>query len=214
MRARVRRIIFWLWPPCEASFADRQIARRNLEAGNNARWDALLTQIRSALPSDAAKYAELELLAKHIGDTESKRKDTLENKAATYVIGIGIGISILSIVPTLFSDKWLIPAMSAYTATAAYLTAIICLLVAAYYSIRVRQVAGIASPSADSFLDLVKVHQGRVEERIVLIIANSKWNEDLLLQKSNYLSVAEKLFLRGLSLLAFAAIISVASKFI
>jgi hypothetical protein len=196
--------------------ADRQIAKRKFEAGNKARWDVLLTRIRSALPLDVTKYAELELLAKQIGDMESKRKDTLENKAATYVIGIGIGMSILSILPTLFSDKWLIPATSVYmyTATAIYLIAIICLLVAAYYSIRVRQVAAIASLSADSFLDLIEVHQGKVEERIVLIIANSKWNEDVLLQKSNYLSVAETLFLRGLSLLAFAAVITVASKYI
>src|SRR5882724_8177368 len=141
MQAKVRRIIFWLWPPFEAALADRQITRRKVEAGNKARWDALLAEIRSALPADATMYPELELLAKQIGETESKRKDTLEKKASTYVIGIGIGISILSFVPNLFSDKWPIPTSLAYMATAAYLIAIICLLVAAYYSIRVRQVA-------------------------------------------------------------------------
>ena len=208
----VKRVLFWIWPPYEAKVADREIETKRSETRENARWNSLVNGVRAALPKDATKYAELEIVAKLIQEAESKRKDTLEKKASTFVSGIGVGVGVISVVPALFSNYWLIPVGWAFVAGVAYLLAIIVLLVAAYYAVQVRQVAGVASPCADSFLDLLKEHQGKIDERIALTIAQVKWNEDLLLQKSNYLSVAEGLFLRGLALVAFAAVLSVAAK--
>lgn len=210
----IKRLIFKLWPPYEARNIDKQIEKKNSKTGDDARWESILTELRNALPQDATKYEELEMMARQIQEAEWKRKETLENKASTFVAGIGVAFSIITIVPALFADQWQIPIIWAYIAGTAYLLAITHFLVAAYYAVQVRRVGSFSSPCADTFLDSVKQHQGQIKERIILTVAQAKWNEDFLLRKSNYLSVTEDLFLRGLALVAFAAVISVAVKLV
>lgn len=209
---KLNRLFFWLWPPYEAKLTDKIIAERNNKIGDAARWDSIKAEIRSVLPKDISNYKELELTANQIHDAESKRKEILEDKASTFIAASGIATGIVSIIPALFADEWDIPIRFAMTAGTAYLLSIIYFLVSAFYAVKVRRVAGFARPCADSFLDSLKSDKGSIEGRIVLTIAQTKWNEDLMLRKSNYLSVAEDLFLRGLVLITFAAFISISAK--
>jgi hypothetical protein len=209
---KLNRLAFWLWPPCEAKRTDKIIADRNEKMGGDARWDSMKGEIRCVLPKDTSTYKDLELIAGQIHDAESKRKETLESKASIFIAASGIATGVVSIIPALFADEWGIPIKFAMTAGGAYLLSIICFLVSAYYAVKVGKVAGFARPCADSFLNSMKSDEGSIEERIVLTIAQTKWNEDLLLRKSNYLSVAEDLFLRGLVLITFAALVSIVAK--
>lgn len=208
----LKRLIFWLCPPYEANIADKIITDRNNKIGRDVRWDSMKAEIRCSLPKDTSNYKELELIARQIQDAESKRTETIESKSSTFIAASGIATSVVSIIPALFADEWNIPIKWAIIACVFYLIAVISFFVSAYYAVKARKVAGFALPCADSFLDSMKSDKGSIEERIVLTIAQTKWNEDLLLRKSNYLSVAEDLFLRGLVLITLAAIVSIAAK--
>lgn len=209
----LNKILFLIWPPYEASVADKAIILRNQEVGENARWDALLNEIRGLLPQDA-DYEDLDKYAKDIQESELKRKDTVENKATSFISSVGIAITIITIIPALFADTWEIPRTWALVSGTAFFIAIILLLVSVYYAFKVRLVKGFVVPCADAFKELLKECGGKIEERIVIRIASTKWNEDVLHQKINYLSVAEDMFLRGLALIAFAVIICISGKII
>lgn len=211
---KINRLFFLLWPPYEANLTDKIIADRNNKMTENARWDLIETKIRSALPKDASNFEKLEYIAKQIQDVESKRKETLENKASTFIVAIGLAISIVSSVPALFSNEKNITIKWAIITSAAYLVAVIHFLVSAYYAVKVRKVAGFAQPCVDSFLDSMNSDKESIEDRIILTLTQTKWNENLLTQKSNYLSVVEDLFLRGLAFVAFATFISIAVNFL
>lgn len=211
MQSKFRMFLFRLWPPYEARIADQSIERRIRGEGEEKRWEAILTEVRNTLPKND-KLEELERFANQIKESEAKRKEIIESKATSLITGIGIGVGIISIIPLLFSERWLLPTGWAIVSGFAYLLAMICLFVAAYYAVKVRRVGGFALPSYAAFLDLLRTHQGKIEERIVLTLAQTRWNEELLLSKANYLSAAEELFLRGLALLAFAAVISIGTR--
>ncbi len=208
----LKRLLFLLWPPYEAAVTDKIIADKNSKIAEQVRWDSIKAEIYGLLPEDASIYKELEFAARQVQDAESKRKETLENKASTFIAASGIATSVISIIPALFADEWNIPIKCAMVSGGAYLLAIICFLVSAYYAVKVRRVAGFAQPSVASFLDSMKSNKGSGKKRVVLTVASSKWNEDLLLRKSNYLSVAEDLFLRGLVLVTIVALVSIAAK--
>jgi len=209
--AMLNKILFMLWPPYEARVADKAIASRNQVMGDNTRWDALLNEIRTLLP-EGANYDDLDKFAKDIQESELKRKDTVENKATSFISSAGIAITVISIIPALFSESWDIPKKWALVSGIAFFVAIILLLVSVYFAIKVRLVKGFALPCADGFKALLKEGHGKIDERIAIRIASTKWNEDILNQKINYLSVAEDLFLRGLALIAFAVTVSVSGK--
>jgi len=208
----VKRLAYWLWPPYEAIKAHQEIDKRNREIGDDARWNSILTELRNSLPKDETKCKDIEIIALQVQEAEIKRKETLENKASTFVSFIGVSVSIISVIPVLFVDKWNIPTDWAIIASIAYLVSIILFFVAGYYAIQVRRVAGFALPCAGTFIEAMKQNQGDIRERIVLTIAQTKWNEVLLTKKANFLSVVEDLFLRGLAIIAFAAIVSISAK--
>jgi hypothetical protein len=206
MTTFIKRAAFWVWPPVEVWSVDKEIDKTQ---GSNAdaRWESILNTTRASLPKDA-NNVELEALAKQIQDSEAKRKDILENKASIFVSGIGIALTIASLASAVLIDKQVPPAW-AVTLAIAYLLSIVCLLTAAYYSTKARRVAAFATLSADAFLFMMQDDRWRVTERIVFAISQTKWNESLLLKKSNYLSVAESLFLRGLLLITLTVTASV-----
>jgi hypothetical protein len=210
MSLTIKRLFFWIWPPYEAKIADREIAKRHSAVTDETRWESILIEIRNSLPKDA-NYEELEAMAKEVQGAEDKRGETIENKAASFASSIGIALAIVSVVSTLLSSGQ-IPMALLVIPGFMYLLAVICLAVAAHYAVKVRSLVRFASLSADAFVDSMKDNQWKIEDRIVLTIARAKWNEDLLLRKSNYLTVAEMLFLRGLYLIALIAILITAIK--
>ena len=113
---------------------------------------------------------------------------------------------------TLFGERWEIEKASVFVAVVTYFGSLVFLLISAYYSIKVRQVRSFHSLCADKILSVLRNGKYNLEKSIAELIADAKINESSLLIMTNYLSVAEKLFLRGLALLGVASVISVLSK--
>lgn len=203
-----RNFLFLLWPPYEAHVANKDIQRRT---NDDCRWEEIHNDVEASL-SEGISFKELEATVSKTQDYEIARKNRLESKAQIFASGGSLAAGALSIIPALYSSSWGIPPEGALLAGVIYLVAIIHLWVAAYFGIKTRQVQGLASPNASSLINELKNGEWNDRMRAVTGLANTKWNEDYLLLKSNYLSVAERMFLRGLACIATAAIISVAIK--
>ncbi len=201
---------FLFWPPCEAKYAQKIIES---ETKKNNNWEEITTEIETNIKG-ISNYEELLLIAKELRQTEIKRKDTIENKATTYIYGIGFSCTIVSIVLSLMVEQTKEFTLPSIISIIFYFFSLVLLLVSAYYAIKVRQVIGYHQLTADSVYNFLKSDQKESKRYIAETVADSKMNEIPLLKKSNYLSVAESLFLRGLAFFAFATIISVGFKII
>jgi hypothetical protein len=206
-KMKLNRLLYCLYPPYEAYQTDKIIADRNRRMAEDARWELMKIEIRDSLPKE--NYINFETRARHIQDAELHRKEILDNKASTFIVAIGIAISIVSAIPVLFATERNIPIMWVNIAGFFYFLAVVHFFISAYYAVKVRKVAGFAQHCVGTFLDSMKTSKGSIEEHIVLTLAQTRWNEDLLTQKTNNISVVEDLFLRGLAFVAFAAIISI-----
>lgn len=201
---------FLIWPPCEAKYAHKTIES---DTKKNSNWEEIKTDIQTNI-KDISNYEELLLITKELRQTEIKRKDTIENKATTYIYGIGFSCTIVSIVLSLMVEQTKGLTLPSIIPLLFYLFSLVLLLVSAYYAIKVRQVIGYHQLTADRVHDFLKSDQKESKRYIAETVADSKMNEIPLLKKSNYLSVAESLFLRGLAFFAFATILSVGFKII
>jgi len=203
-----QRMLFFIWPPYHAHFANDSLKRSEFRKD----WEVSLAEIRASVPLNTTDE-EIEALAKRYSDSESNRKKTLEEKATSFVTQIGVTVSLISIIPTLFGRVWRLTSFWAHVDGLAYLAGLVYLLIAAYYGIMVRKSGSFALPTGEDFLDLIKTEKPRREDAIYTV-AQARWNTETLVQKLNFLSVAEGMFLRGLSLIAFAAVTSVGAKLV
>jgi len=203
----LRKFIFRLWPPYEAYIA-RKVIDSKIFGNYQERMKSIQAEIRKSLPNNVDRLKEIESFAKLVFESENKRNETLESKALVFVSAFGVSVSVISALPALFGEKWNISTPVALISGCFYVLAIIHLLVAVYYAIEARRVAGFALPSADGFVRVIQESRQSVADRIVMYISQSKFNEPTLTKKANSLAVAEDMFLRGLVLMAIASAIS------
>ncbi len=201
------KIIFWLWPPYEERIARKAIDSR-IFGSYQERMKSIQAEISKSLPEDARLLEESESLAKLVFESESERNETLESKALAFISAFGVTVSVILALPALFSEKWDISTPTALTVGVFYGLAITHLLVAVYYAIYARRVAGFALPNADEFVEALQECRQSVADRIVMYISQAKFNQPILLKKANSLWVAETMFIRGLLLVAIASLIS------
>jgi hypothetical protein len=201
------KIVFWLWPPYEERVA-RKVIDSSLSGSYQERMKSIQAEISKSLPEDAGLLEESESLAKLVFESESERNETLESKALAFVSAFGVTVSVVSALPALFSEKWNISTPAALIVGVFYGLAIIHLLMAAYYAIDAKRVAGFALPNADEFVETLQERRQSVGDRIVMFISQAKFNQPILLKKANSLWVAESMFIRGLLFVAIASLIS------
>ena len=206
----IRRVGLVLWPPLEAYIA-RKYIDGILSEDLVQRQSAAEQEVTQSMP-ESGELDSPESLAKLVFESETKRKETIENKALAFLFAVGISISVISVIPGLFGEKWGIPLYAALTSGSLYALAIVHLLVAAYYAVDTRRVTGLALPCYTDFLSNVKKGNYSKKELVVTYMVYAKLNEPVLTKKSNSLAVAEALFLRGLALLALAGVISGLAK--
>lgn len=204
---RLKAILFWLFPPYEVFVANRAID--DLENGDS--HNSVQAELAGVLQT-CTDYTKLEELADQLAESELNRKDTIENKASSFTSSIGIMISIVVIVPTLYASDWNISFFWATLIVFSYAIGVLCLLIAEYYAIMVRRTEAFIVPSAYSLMEDIKEGKFSGKQYIISVIASTKWNQRVLLKKTNYLSVAEVLFPRGLILIAFAVLVSISVK--
>ncbi|MBW1794851.1 MAG: hypothetical protein JRJ38_10540 [Deltaproteobacteria bacterium] len=206
----LRKWIFFLWPPYEAYIA-RKFIDTNMSGSPQQRMEWIQRDIRKSL-SESIDLGKTQSLAKFVFESESKRKETIENKALAFMFAFSVCVSVISVLPALFGEKLNIPCRAATMSVSFYGLAIPHLLMAAYYAIQARRVSGFALPSADESLKAIRENRLTESEHIVMYVSQAKFNEPILTKKANCLAVAEKMFIRGLFLLAFAGSITVVTK--
>lgn len=206
----IKRPLFWLWPPFELWLEEKEIKKGLSGMNDTMRWESILKDVRASLKyvKESNDLGEIDILAKQIQDSEAKRKDTLEDKASSYVSSFTIALSIISLAAALFTDNQM-PIICAISLASIYIIAIIHLFAATFYAVKARRVTGFAGFSADKFIEDIKANQWKTKDRIVFAISETKWNENILLRKSNSLDVSERLFVHGLFLVLFAIIMGV-----
>jgi len=205
-------VVYMLCPPLEVRMADRYMERRDRQLGSaGQRWQSIVAEFRTALDNDG-EYAGLLKAAQEVEDAEQRRMETLESKAATYLSGIAIALSVLSVIPALFADEFGVPKPWVWVAVGFYLLAVLYLLAAGYYAIKARRIEPLALPSADAVLNLAREGRRETEDWMISGIARAKWNEGALVRKSNRLSASEGLFVRGVALVVLAALVATLAR--
>ncbi|MBS4059488.1 MAG: PASTA domain-containing protein [Bacteroidetes bacterium] len=201
-----RKILFLLWPPFEANFAQRSLDK------TASIYKETLKKIQANVKKGFAKNIdisdELENLAKLVYESENKRRDSIESKSLVYMSSFSIIISIASVLPALMNGQWNIPIPASLVLVIVYVLGIIHLITAVYWAVIVRRIAGIALPNVDQYVSLISGQKWTTQERILFYISQAKFNEPILTKKANSLVVAENMFIRGLFLISAATIIS------
>jgi hypothetical protein len=211
MKRSFQKIAFFLWPPYEAYVAKKFIESHTLSSYQDNR-QKLDRDIRRAL-KNKRDIKQIELLARQVYQSEEKRGEYLESKAQTFITSLGLSLSIVSALPVLFDAKsWGIPIIMALIIGLFYSLSIVHFFVAVSYSINTRGVQGLALPNVDEFLRDIKMNKVGTIDRLITDIVRTKYNEPILLLKSNSLSVSEIMFGRGLLFVAIASILVVIIK--
>lgn len=205
-----QKFIILIWPPYEAHIANRFIDAEISKCSQN-RLESIQSNIRHSF-REIEKADKAESLAQDVYDSETKRKETIESKAQTFMFAFSICIGILSILPTLFGTEWNIPSPTATVSVCFYVLAMLHLFVAIYHSIQARRISGFALPSSDGCLESIR--ENRIDEInvAVMCLSMAKFNEPILTKKSNSLVVAEIMFIRAVIFLVIASCISIGVK--
>lgn len=211
-RHGIEKTLFWVWPPYESLVTDREIRKLRNQESEDARWEAIQNSVRELLPEQPERLVELETYSLQISKAENDRFDIVADKAATFIAGIGIATSLISLGPVVLAGKRALHNTPlTWFACTVYFLAIVYFLTAVYFAVKVRRVDAFVSDSADTFIEALRKNHANTSERIVFNISAAKWNEMLMTKKTNYLSVVESLFIRGLFLLAIAAVLTFAT---
>ena len=153
-----------------------------------------------------------ELLLKEtekIEHSEKHRKELIETKASSLTTALGISLSLIVLIPAILGTDWGLPKPIALISGISFLLAIIHLLFSAYYSVKVSLVAAIWLTTTDMIEDkFEKSSEDEAKAMIAERLTNIRMNTPVLITKSNYLSVAQKLFLRGIMFLSIGALIA------
>ena len=211
MKRFMRKIAFFIWPPYEA-YVVRKFIEANTLKNREAQINLLEKTIRESL-AEEKNFSKIEVLAKQVYESEEKRGEYLEGKAQVFIAALGLSLGIVSALPVLFDGStWTLPDIVTLIVGLFYGLTIIHFLVAVFYSINARQVQGLAMFSVDEFVENVQESKMGAIDLALSDIIRAKYNEPILLQKSNSLSVAETMFVRGLLFISIASILIVVTK--
>ena len=203
---KLRKILFFIWPPYEAYVAD-VTTRDETHQDSLIRMKKIKNDINSRIPENISGLKIIENESKDLYDSEIQRKEILESKATEFTAGFGLAISILSIFPILIGDNWGASEFVKIILGIIYLLGIAHLMFAVVYSIKVRQVEGIAIFSSAELIKELNEKNTTVRDRIISYVSKVKFNETILTKKVNHLAVAETMFLRGLVLIIITVVI-------
>ncbi len=151
--------------------------------------------------------------AKFIYESEVARKDTIESKAQSYLMGLSVSTGIIAAIPFLFSSRWSLPSWVGISVAILFTVAIIFMLFAGYYALKTRQGGAMSLPGADLFKSQLKDNKVGFRDNSTLLIFYAKNNEKLLIEKSNYLYIAEMCFVRAIGIISISILLAVGSKF-
>lgn len=199
------RIVSIIFPP-----AALVAVRGKIQGAPEGFKDEMDSSISSVGKDDAENVFEW---AKFIYESEVSRKEVIESKAQSYLMGISVSIGILAVIPFLFSSRWSLPSWAGITVAILFVMAIIFMLFAGYYALKTRQGGAMSLPGADLFKKQLEEKSIGFASNSTLLMLYAKNNEKLLIEKSNYLYVAEMCFVRAVGIISVSILLTVGSKF-
>lgn len=202
---RVSRVNAFVWPPLEVRKANRvldQAIDSNVQ-GYEGMVDRFLQRIAAAEAPELV-IAEIE----RVEESELRRRELLESKASSLLAALGILVSLILLVPAIFERPRTVSPYVAISLSILVTIAVLHLLAAVYHAVLVSRVGALYLPSIGSVDALLKAGGDQTRYAAAQKYANARMNEPILTIKSNHLSMAQKMFLRGIVALAIAAVIS------
>lgn len=202
----LKKLFYWLWPPYEAYLARLWLDERIDKS--NERIKTLDDELNKILNKSKKIPVDIEALAKLTFEAENKRRDSIESKALTFISNFSVAVSIASVLPTLFSGKSELPNLFLLILGGIYIFGVIHLFTAVYWAVEARRIEGLAVPNVDDYMSFIQNGKWEIRDRIFLYIRQSRFNEPIISKKTNALSVAETMFIRGLFFVGVATIAS------
>lgn len=206
MNVWVRRVMEVLWPPIPAwrinADLKKQIEDRLASDDEyQSAFDDLLAEFKKA-----TDHSTLLSEALRIEQAEIDRKEVVESKASSLANATGLAVTLVALVPTVLEADWGLAKPVAVISGLAFVLAIIHLLVAVDYAVNVSMVAPFYVSSAGTVKR--SLQKGSLDEASLAAekLVNAEMNVPALIVKTNCLSVAQSLFVRGIALLGIGAL--------
>ncbi len=201
----VSRANAFVWPPLEVREANRVLdqAIESSVQGYEGIVDGFLQRIAAAEAPELI-IAEIE----RVEESELRRRELLESKASSLLAALGVVVSLILLLPAIFERPRTAFPHVAISLSILVTIAILHLLAAVYHAVLVSRVGALYLPSIGSVDALLKPGGDQTRYAAAQKYANARMNEPILTIKSNHLSMAQKMFLRGIIALVIAAVIS------
>lgn len=207
----IKKFFYWLWPPYEAHVAglwlDKQIDK------SDERIKTLDDELSKVFNKSKKMPVDIETIARLTFESENKRRDSVESKALSFIASFSVAVSIASVLPSLFSSKSELPNFILLILGTIYIFGIVHLFTAVYWAVEARRIEGLAVPNVDDYVGFMQKGKWEVRDRILLYIRQAKFNEPIMSKKTNALSVAETMFVRGLFFVGVATVASGISSY-
>lgn len=197
---RLARVAMVVYPPYELCRLGP--SRASLQEDTDAssyggkRWDTAEVQQTHLAAAEMIYRAELD------------RKKTIEDKAANFLAGATLSSGILIALPTLLAEKTSAPMEGRFFMLAMFTAAVAYLAGSAMYAIRVRASGEYYVVNASSLEGVALTSDDFRRKWAMRLLDMTRRNQGFLLQKSNELYVAERLFFRGLQTALLAGLLA------
>jgi len=215
LKALILRLVGFICPPIKLWKANSYIKKKY--------------KIKNQLPSDEKYESTFSVWIKVISgktneslireadkfeQNELHRKEILENKASSLITALGLSLTLILIISAVIGKDWGLPKHIALLSASALVLAIIHLLVAAFYAIKTSQLTAFYFDCTETIKN--KLEKGNTSQAEILAekLTNIDMNTPALIIKSNYLSLAQNLFLRGIFFISIGSLVALGYQII
>lgn len=200
----VTRIVEALWPPLALWRVNRVLMQQFEEyyEDNYAGYERLVQERKRQIDNQDPDSDVLVCGIDEVFDTEARRMNILESKASWLLAAAGLSVTLLTVIPAFTSGSWALPCGVARIAGVLLAFAAgFHLVSAAYYAVKVFKVGAIFIPTTYWVEQVIRAPRDARHIWAANKFAAIEVNCKVMSMKSNSLSVAQDLFLRGLMLL-------------
>lgn len=199
LAGRLVRVAMAVYPPYELRRLGPSRASRQEDTDASSyggkRWDTAEVQQTHLAVAEMIYRAELD------------RKKTIEDKATNFLAGATLSSGILIALPTLLAEKTSAPVEGRFFMLAMFTAAVAYLVGSAMYAIRVRASGEYYVVNASSLEGIALTSDDFRRKWALRLLDMTRRNQGFLLQKTNELYVAERLFFRGLQTALLAGLL-------
>ena len=150
----------------------------------------------------------IENISYNVYSAEDRRTYNIENKGSSLLIGIGVSISLLSIILGFLTSTQSISVLQ-LTAIIIFLIAIVNLILAAFGAGQAIKISIRHVSVSDELRNILKEKDEKIIRWAAEHLANVEYNLNLSVKKSNWVDVAQQHFVRGLGFIVLGFIVLV-----